>query len=63
MAVGETWLKKMLWNRTRNDSWGEARFRRPKCGLDNRTLVFPENADDAALNFDVIRGYHDGRHL
>src|ERR1700719_4861887 len=30
---------------------------------DDSALVFAKDADDAALNLDVVRGYHDGGHF
>jgi putative transposase len=51
-------LEKRYWNHA---LWSPSYFA-ASCG-GHRALVFSEYADDAALNFDVIRRNHDRRHL
>jgi hypothetical protein len=64
VAAGrEPCRKEMPRNLTRNNSPKRGALQTIELPFEKRTLVFSENTDDAALNLEVIRSYHDGCHL
>jgi hypothetical protein len=62
-AGRESCRKEMPRNLTRNNSPKGGVLQTIELRFKKRTLVFSENTDDAALNLEVIRSYHDRRHL
>ena len=64
VAAGrESCRKEMPRNLTRNKSRKRGALQTAELLFEKRTLVFSENTDDAALNLEIIRSYHDRRHL